>query len=270
MMRYGFIGLGNMGGAILRGMIACGRFPAESVTGFDADEQKIREFAEETGIREGKNCIGIAEDSDVIVLAVKPQQLPGVLAEIAGVNRLTEKLFISIAAGFPIERIVSLLGQPSVSVIRAMPNLNAAVREAITALCQDSPASEEQFETARAVFESVGDVVMLPERQLGVFSAVAGASPAFTFMYADALAMAGVQAGLPRDLSVRIALQAVKGSAVNAVGSSEHLDSLRDRVCSPGGTTIEGVTVLEENGFKGIVMDAIRAVIDKDDMLSGR
>lgn len=269
-MRYGFIGLGNMGGAILRGMIVCGRFRAEDITGFDADAQKLRSVAEETGINEGSGCRETAEKSDVILLAVKPQQLPGVLSEISGTEGLTDKLFISIAAGFPVERIVSMLGQPTVSVIRAMPNLNASVGEAITALCQDSPASEEQLETAKDVFESVGDVVLLPERQLGTFSAVAGASPAFTFMYADALAMAGVQAGLPRDLSVRIALQAVKGSAVNAIRSSEHLDSLRDRVCSPGGTTIEGVTVLEENGFKGTVMDAIRAVIDKDDKLSAR
>ena len=114
----------------------------------------------------------------------------------------------------------------------------------------------------------MGETALLTEKLLGAFSAVAGASPAFTFMYADALAMAGVQAGIPRDLSLKIALQAIKGSCINASVSSEHPDLLRDRVCSPGGTTIEGVTVLEEDGFKGTVMDAIRAVIEKDELLS--
>ena len=269
-MKIRFIGLGNMGYAILRGMVEKGGFAPEDITGYDIDAKKMQQAAEETGIKPSASCSEAVASSDVIILAVKPQQLPSALKEISSLPDLEKKLFLSIAAGFPITRIIYLLLEPSASVIRAMPNLNASVGEAITALCQDSPATEEQMAVARAVFSSVGEVVLLPEKLLGVFSAVAGASPAFTFMYIDALAMAGVQAGLPRALAEKIAIQAVKGSCVNASVSGEHPDTLRDRVCSPAGTTIEGVTVLEENGFKGSVMRAIRAVIDKDNTLSGQ
>ncbi len=267
-MKYGFIGLGNMGGAILRGMVSCGNFSDDVILGFDSDQNKLETAAKETGLTPCDSTKDLARESDVIILAVKPQQLPSVLPQIIDVPDLQEKLFISIAAGFPIQRIRKSLINSKVSVIRAMPNLNAAVGEAITAICQDSPATEEQFDIAEKIFSSVGETVLLTEKLLGAFSAVAGASPAFTFMYADALAMAGVQAGIPRDLSLKIALQAIKGSCINASVSSEHPDLLRDRVCSPGGTTIEGVTVLEENGFKGTVMEAVRAVIEKDDLLS--
>ena len=267
-MKYGFIGMGNMGSAILYGMLKTGNFSSDDIIGFDVDRNVAQSIAEETWIRICSSCSETASESDVIILAVKPQQLPAVLKEISELQGLEKKLFLSIAAGFPITRIIYLLLEPSASVIRAMPNLNASVGEAITALCQDSPATKEQMEIARSVFSSVGEVVLLPEKHLGVFSAVAGASPAFTFMYMDALAMAGVQAGLPRSLAEKIAIQAVKGSSVNASLSEEHLDALRDRVCSPAGTTIEGVTVLEENGFKGSVMRAVRSVIEKDEKLS--
>jgi len=268
-MTYGFIGLGNMGGAILRGMVAGGRFSPGSIAGYDVDSEKTKKIAQETGIAVCRTCRETAEKSDVVILAVKPQYLPGVLEELAAADGVEDKLFISIAAGFPKQRIFEMLGGGGVSVVRAMPNLNAAVGEAITAVCEDSMATAEQIETAREVFESVGETVMLPERLIAAFSAVAGASPAFTFMYADALAMAGVRAGIPRDIAQKAALQAVKGSAVNAMQSNEHPDTLRDRVCSPGGTTIEGVAVLEERGFKGAVMDAVKAVIEKDEKMAG-
>ena len=267
-MTFGFIGLGNMGGAILKGMVSCGRFPAASICGFDADSEKLDAVTKETGITPCSSFCDVISSSDVVLLAVKPQQLPSVLEDASALSSLPSKLFISIAAGFPIARILDLLGCDTIPVIRVMPNLNAQVGEAISAVCEDSPASAEQLETAKDIFSSVGEVVLLKEKLLGAFSAVAGASPAFTFMYADALAMAGVQAGIPRDLSLRIALQAIKGSCVNASLSGEHPDTLRDRVCSPGGTTIEGVTVLEEDGFKGTVMDAVRAVIEKDERLA--
>ena len=268
-MKYGFIGLGNMGGAILRGMVSCGNFNEDSILGFDSDTEKLEAISEETGIIACVSARSLAGESDVILLAVKPQQLPGVLADISDVAGIKDKLFISIAAGFPTDRIRDLLKTPDLSVIRVMPNLNASVGEAITAICKDSPAAEEQFRIAENIFFSVGETVYLQEKLLGAFSAVAGASPAFTFMYADALAMAGVRAGIPRDLSLKIALQAIKGSCINASVSGEHPDLLRDRVCSPGGTTIEGVKVLEEDGFKGTVMDAVQAVIEKDELLSG-
>lgn len=266
-MKYGFIGLGNMGSAILNGMLKSPSFSAEDIMGYDVDPAKLKEIAENTGISACDSCVETADKSDVVILAVKPQQLTSVLEKITILNSLPDKLFISIAAGFPISRITSILRLPTANVIRAMPNLNAAIGEAITALCQNILSPEDHMEIANEIFSSVGEVVLLDEHLFGAFSAVAGASPAFTFMYMDALAMAGVQAGIPRKLAEKIVIQAVKGSAVNAAASEEHFDVLRDRVCSPAGTTIEGVIVLEGNGFKGTVMDAVKAVTEKDNNL---
>ena len=267
-MKYGFIGLGNMGSAILNGMLKSPDFSTEDIIGYDVDPNKLNEISENTGIAVCDSSTETVKNSDVIILAVKPQQLTAVLEEIKVFKSLKKKLFISIAAGFPISRIIHLLDVENASIIRVIPNLNAVVREAITAVCTDSRASEEQLDIARSIFSSVGEVVSIDEAHLGAFSAVAGASPAFTFMYMDALAMAGVQAGIPRALAEKIAIQAVKGSSVNAAASGEHFDTLRDRVCSPAGTTIEGVTVLEENGFKGTVMNAVKAVIEKDNSMT--
>ena len=261
-MKYGFIGLGNMGGAIIRGMIAGGQFEEDEICGFDLDVNKAKQFQEETGISLLASSKDTADQCDVIVLAVKPQYMQDVLDEVKQAD-VSGKLFVSIAAGLSTEYFQNELGE-KVRVVRVMPNLNAAYRDAISGLCAGSSAKEDDLQVGEKIFSAVGTTVRISEDKLAAFSAVAGASPAFAFMYADALAMAAVKAGIPRSAAIKIASAALRGSGTTLMESGVHPDELRDRVCSPGGTTIEGVAVLERNGFKSILMDAVDAVIEKD------
>lgn len=264
-MNYGMIGLGNMGGAILRGMVKSGRFENDHLLGFDVNTEKAAEIRRETGIEIAVSVSEVTEKSDVIILAVKPQFMQTVMDEIRQCG-CEDKLLLSIAAGLPCSYFEREAGGET-RVVRAMPNLNAAFQDAIVGICAGANAKEEDLATAEKIFSSVGESVRIAEDKFAVFSAVAGASPAFTFMYADALAMAAVRGGIPRDAAMKIASAAVRGSGTTLVQSGEHPSVLRDRVCSPGGTTIEGVTVLEENGFAGMIMDAVMAVIEKDGKL---
>jgi pyrroline-5-carboxylate reductase len=261
-MKYGFIGLGNMGTAIMQGMRK-GRYANETILGFDISEDRNKEVSEKLSVTV-LPLKELAKEADVIVLAVKPQYMNDVLQDINTIS-LKDKLFISIAAGLETAYFESSL--PEARVVRVMPNLNAANAEAISAVCGGSTATESDIVIAEEIFASVGETVRVSEKLVPAFSAVAGASPAFVFEFTDALAMAAVQAGIPRALAYKIAAQAVKGSAVTMQRSEEHPDALRDKVCSPGGTTIEGIAVLEKNSFKGIVMEAVEAVIEKDKKL---
>lgn len=261
-MIYGMIGLGNMGGAIIRGMVKSGHFQNDRLLGFDINPEKASELQKETGIVLLDSAAELAGAADVIILAVKPQFMQQVMDEIRQCS--TEgKLFLSIAAGLPCSYFEREAGG-SPRVVRAMPNLNAAYQDAIVGICGGAYAGEEDLQTAEKIFSSVGESVRIAEDKFAVFSAVAGASPAFAFMYADALAMAAVRGGIPRDTAMKIASAAVRGSGTTLMQSGEHPSVLRDRVCSPGGTTIEGVSVLEENGFAGMIIDAVQAVIEKD------
>lgn len=257
-MNYGFIGAGNMGSAIINGLL--NNKKVKTIYAYDIDKTKV------TNLKKVKylDIDKLVEKADVIVLAVKPQMMNNVLNRIIKQD-IKGKLFVSIAAGLNIEYFETKLNKAK--VIRVMPNLNAIYNESISALCKGTYATKSDLKIVENIFNCVGETIILNEKQLPGFSAIAGASPAFTFMYADALALAGVEAGIPRNLSIKIAAQAIKGSAVTLLESGIHPDELRDKVCSPGGTTIEGVKELEEKSFKGIVMEAIEEVIEKDKKL---
>lgn len=258
-MKYGFIGSGNMGGAIMKGMIAAN--PKVTIYAYDIDKNKVLALNKKIKYLKLEDLV---KQADVIVLAVKPQMMEDVLDDIKKLD-YKNKLFISIAAGLKCEYFEEELGK--CHVVRAMPNLNAIYREAISAVCKGKYATNKELDCAKGIFDSIGETIEIKEKQFAAFSAVAGASPAYTFMYADALALSAVRAGIPRNIAIKVAAQAIKGSAITILESGEHPDSLRDKVCSPGGTTIEGVKELEENGFKGIIMEAIDEVIEKDEEL---
>ena len=255
-MIYGFIGLGNMASAILRGMRESGRFEHDVLAGYDVDSSKadrvdrMFDSEEET-----------AQKADVVILAVKPQFMDGVLDRIAP----GDKPVISIAAGKETGYYEAKI--PGIRIVRAMPNINAKCLSAVTALCTGKGAVEGDLVLAEAVFGTVGRTLRVPERLFAAFSAVASASPAFSYLYIDALARAGVKAGMPRSLALDAAAASVWGSARLVMESGEHPISLMDQVTSPGGTTIEGVEALKELGFENAVHKAISAVIEKDKRL---
>ena len=261
-MKYGFIGLGNMAGAIIRGMYRSRNFTEDLILGFNRSSEKTEKLAKETGLAPCRDMLEIVDRADVVILAVKPQGLPDILPEIAGRLKDTQ-LLISIAAGKGLSYYEESLSS-EVPVIRVMPNINAKAGQSVTALCGGTYCKEKHMKIAKKIFSSVGTVYELEEDQIPAFSAIAGASGAFIHLYIDALASAGVKAGFSRDFSEHIACETVKGSAELTLKSNEHPIALMDQVCSPGGTTIEGVHVLKKLGFETAVQQAIEAIIKKD------
>jgi len=265
-MIYGFIGLGNMASAIIHGMTRSGKFDSDTIIGFNRSPGKTLKLTEETGLNGVESAAAVAQKAEVIVLAVKPQMMGDVLPEIASMVT-PEKLVVSIAAGKPTTFYEAAL-QPGVPVVRVMPNINAKVQAATTGVCAGKYATRAHLELVKAMFATVGGVYELAEAQFPAFSAIGGASGAFIHLYIDALASAGVKAGLPRTLSQEIAAQTVLGSAKLTLESGEHPIALCDQVCSPGGTTIEGIHTLKRLGFESAVQQAIDAIITKDKSLA--
>ena len=264
-MKYGFIGLGNMAGAILRGMHRSGSFARDELLGYNRTAAKTEALRDEIGLVPCADAKEVAARADVLVLAVKPQMLPDVLPEIRPVVT-PETLVISIAAGKPTSYYEEALTE-GVPVVRVMPNINAKVGLSATAVCGGKNAEPEHIDLARKLFSSVGAVYTLKEEQFAAFMAIAGASGAFVHLYIDALASAGVKAGLSRAFSEELACQTVLGSAMLTHRSDKHPIALMDEVCSPGGTTIEGVHTLKRLGFETAIQQAVQAIIEKDKTL---
>ena len=261
-MIYGFIGLGNMAGAIIRGMRASETFRDMEICGYEKHPEKARAL----NVLAFDSLAKFVNFSDVIVLAVKPQALEPLLAELKGILR-PDKLLVSIAAGKACSYYETAC--PGIPFVRVMPNINAAAGASVTAVCGGSKATPEHVRIVRELFQAIGSVYELPEYQLSAFSAVAGAAPAYTYLYIDALASSAVLAGLPRAMAQDIAQDMVLGSAKYLKESGTHPLALADRVCSPGGTTIEGLHKLRELGFEHAVYQAIAAEIEKDKRLGG-
>ena len=264
-MIYGFIGLGNMASAILRGMAASGNFADDTLCGFNRSEGKTLALWHEIGLVPCTDAAAVVEMADVVVLAVKPQMLPDVMPAVAEQMK-SGKLLVSIAAGKPTSWYEAQLPEGT-PVVRVMPNINARVGAAACGVCPSRSATEEHLAVVREMFSAVGKVYDVPEHLFAAYTAIAGSSGAFVHLYIDALAEAGVRAGLARPLAEALAAQATLGAALLTQQSGEHPIALCNQVCSPGGTTIEGVHVLKKLGFESAVQQAAQAVIDKDSKL---
>ena len=264
-MDYGFIGLGNMAGAILAGMAASGEFKNDRIYGFNRSPGKTMTLSESVGLIPCESAAEVAKKAQTLVLAVKPQMLPAVMDEIAGVVK-PDQTVISIAAGKPLCWYEQRF-KTGVPVVRVMPNINAKVKSAVSAVCPGANAGEEQAAVAEKIFATVGSVYRIDESMFGPFSAIGGASGAFVYLYIDALADAGVKAGFSRAFAVELATYTVLGSAKLVKETGEHPIALANQVCSPGGTTIEGVLTLKRLGFESAVQQAVQAIIDKDEKL---
>ncbi len=260
-MKYGFIGLGNMGSAIIAGMVRSGNFSSDSIYGFDKDAAKIAALESVCGLIAADSIETLCFTCDVVVLSVKPQMFPDVVPTVK-TNIRPEALVISIAAGKTLEYFKEKLH--GVAVARVMPNINALVGSATSAYCVNEHVTEQQKRYVEAIFKAVGTADELDEKLFSVFSALAGCSPAFTYLYIDALARAAVKHGMPRQQALGIAASAVFGSARMVMEDGSHPADLADRVCSPGGVTIEGVLTLRDKGFESAVHSAVDAMVAKD------
>ncbi|MDR1560070.1 MAG: pyrroline-5-carboxylate reductase [Clostridiales bacterium] len=265
-MKIGFIGCGNMAGAILSGCLQKDFFKPDDVMVYEKDTDRLTYIINTWGVRGAADTRELMDFSDAVILGVKPGILPALLPEIGPAASKKAVLFISIAAGQSLARIEELLGQEA-SVIRVMPNLNARIGEGVAAVCANSRVTEEEKQFVMDMFRAIGIARELPEEQFSVFTAISGCSPAFTYMYIDALARAAVRLGMNKKLATEIAAAAVAGSAKTLSQSKAHAWELIDQVCTPGGSTIEGISALQVGYFDAVVASAVNACVEKDKRL---
>lgn len=258
----GFIGAGNMATAIIKGLILSGSFDSDDIAVFDPCKEKLSTLCAEYHISAFCSENEIASCCDTVVLAVKPNVLASVLEKVKAELKENDPLIISIAAGKTLEYIGSYLDyEPKLA--RVMPNINATVLAAVSAFCL-SQRAKKYFDDVKSFCEAFGIATEIDESLFSIYTAVAGCSPAFAYMFIDSLARAATKNGMPKDKALRAAAGAVLGSAKMILESDEHPWSLVDKVCSPGGTTIEGVAALQESGFEAAITKAVEASFNKD------
>lgn len=262
-MKYkvGFIGCGNMAKAIIGGLINNAGITPKDIIAADASEAAIKKASDNIGIDTTLNNKEVASNSDVLFLSVKPQFYETVIAEIKDTISANQ-IVVTIAPGKTLAWLAERIGS-DVKLVRTMPNTPALVGEGITAVCKNSLVSDEEFLYIMSLLSSFGLAEEISENLMDVVVSVSGSSPAYVFMFIEAMADAAVLDGMPRDKAYKFAAQAVLGSAKMVIETGKHPGELKDMVCSPAGTTIAAVRVLEENHFRGTVIDAVEAAIER-------
>ena len=256
MKTIGFIGAGNMGEAMIRGLLRGGNFTPEQITASGPREERMAELRKAYGINAGTSNAEPA-GADIVVLSVKPQILGRVLDEV-GKRIGSDALVISIAAGVPVAAIQSRLA-PGARVIRAMPNTPALVDAAATAIAGGEHARQSDLDEAKRIFDAIGITVILEETHLDAVTGLSGSGPAYVFLILEALSDAGVKVGLSRRNAQLLAAQTLLGSAKLLLETNEHPGRLKDMVTSPGGTAITGLHTLENGGLRTTLMNAVEA-----------
>ena len=274
-MKLGVIGVGNMGAAIIKGYIAGGADPT-SVCICGHNPEKTAEFAKETGVTVCENISALTQECGAVMIAVKPKDVKGVFVEMRGALT-ADKVIISIAAGLSIASLSEMAAGSgraagadraanageSLKIVRVMPNTPSMVGAGMSALCRSESVSDEDFEFVMNIFKSIGEAEEIAENLMDAVTGVSGSGPAFVYLFIEALADGAVLAGLPRAKATKFAAQTVLGSAKMVLETGQHPGELKDAVCSPAGTTIEGVRSLEAAGFRNAAMSAVIAAAEK-------
>lgn len=258
-MKIGFIGAGNMGGAIIAGALRGGVIKPEELYISRKRPQLSVELAEK-GAHVLSDNIELARTADCVVLAVKPVYAPQVLAEAH--DALAGKLVVSIMAGWSFEMLRDALPQ-SARFIRVMPNTPLAVGEGMSLISARYTCTQEEFAFVRSLFAAAGEVELVEDAVYTAANGISGCGPAFVYQFIEALADGGVRYGVPRALAYKLAAQTVVGAGKMVLETGSHPGTLKDAVCSPGGTTIEGVFALERGGMRAAVIDAVGATVEK-------
>jgi pyrroline-5-carboxylate reductase len=253
----GFIGCGNMAKAMIGGLTKSKLFNPENILCYDPSEAARAQVAENFGVRIVDSNVEVAEKADYLVLAIKPFLYGQILAEIAKSVKPTT-IVIVIAVGVSFDDVKGILGE-QIKVVRTQPSTPAFVGESDSTICPDELMSQADIADVLAIFDSFGKTEIISEKLMGVVPGIASSAPAYVMIFIEAMADAGVLHGFPRDQAYRLAAQAVYGSAKLVLESGEHPAKLKDQVCTPGGTTIEAVRVLEEKGFRAAVISAVDA-----------
>jgi len=260
-MKLGFIGCGNMAKAMIGGIISSKIFDPKEIIASDSYTKGLLKTEQDLGINVTTDNREVAMNSGVVVLSVKPQYYDSVIKEISNVIK-DDNIIVTIAPGQTLEKLEGQFGK-AVKIVRTMPNTPALVGEGITGVCKNALVTDEEINYVCNILSGFGKAEIIEERMMDAVVAVSGSSPAYVFMFIEAMADAAVMEGMPRDKAYKFAAQAVYGSAKMVMETGKHPGELKDMVCSPGGTTIEAVRVLEEKGLRSSVIEAMKACTEK-------
>ncbi|WP_313699918.1 pyrroline-5-carboxylate reductase [Pantoea sp.] len=264
--KIGFIGGGNMAKAIIGGLVNSGKITPSDIFVYDRKAETNQAMAEQYGINAAESADALAREVDILFGAVKPNVILKVLKELSG-SLKKEALVVSIAAGVTLDSLSSVLGYDR-KLVRAMPNTPSLVSEGMTSVTPNVLVEQAEIDEVVAIFECFGKAAVVDEYLIHSVVGVSGSAPAYVFMFIEAMADAAVLGGMPRAQAYQFAAQAVKGAAQMVLTTGKHPAELKDMVCSPGGTTIEAVKVLEEKGMRSAVMEAMQQCMAKSEKLS--
>ena len=263
----GFLGAGQMATALASGWVKAGQLDPSRVLASDPLAPSREAFRLATGIEAGTSNTDVASKSNVLILAVKPQMLPVLLAEV-GISIRSDALVISIAAGVKLQKLAEQMPTKP-RLIRVMPNTPALVGSSASAYSLGPTATAEDASLVKGLFEAVGVAFEVPEKLLDAVTGLSGSGPAFAYVFIEALADGGVKMGLPRDVALKLAAQTVLGAAKMVLETGQHPGQLKDAVASPGGTTIAGLHALELGAFRAAAMNAVEAAAKRSQELGG-
>lgn len=265
-MKIGFIGTGNMGGAILKGYSKKAASSGSEILAFDADPAKLMEIAEKYRVYPAKSPGLLVAGSDIVILGLKPDIFEKVMPEISEAYT-DDKLVVSMAAGVSISFIEKYLGQKA-KVVRIMPNTPALIGQGMTAVAKNVNVDDELFSTVMDIFDSTGKAEEVTEDLMDCVTALSGSSPAYAYMFIEALVSAAEKNGMERAKGTVFAAQAMLGAAKMVLETKESPERLRENVCSPGGTTIEAVQVLKKRDMAGVIEEAFSAALNKSKVMT--
>jgi len=263
----GFIGAGKMAEGIIKGILKSNLFPPNRIFAADIDTKRLETMKTEYRIETGSNS-EILQKGDLIFLAVKPQHIDEVFQELKGIP-LERKCFLSIMAGVTTQRIEERLGE-NVPVIRVMPNIAATVQTAASAYCLGRWATERDAAMAQSILETFGTATQVEEPLMDAITGLSGSGPAYVYAFIEALSDGGVMMGLPRDTALSLTAQTVLGAAKLLMETEEHPAVLREKVTSPGGTTIHGLEAMERHGFRNAVIQAVIRATERSKELGSK
>ncbi len=263
-MKIGFIGAGNMATAIIEGLLASGETQANDIFVSRRNLQELVAFTEKYNINPYSTNEELVKGVDIVILAVKPNGIAGVLQPLQESLQKHKPVIVSIAAGVTLEVLEEYVGVEDLELIRVMPNVNAVVKESISALCHNIFTTVETKQKVLSIFSSIGVAMEVEEQYFQIFAAIGGSAPAYAYLFIDSLARGAVKNGMPKDLATKIAAQAVLGSAKMVLESDTNPWGLIDTVCSPGGTTVAGLMAMEDNGFISSVVKGVDATIARE------
>lgn len=266
MIKLGFIGVGNMGGSILSGVLSKKVLPENNIFVFDTNPELLTKTSTGSGFNIAKSNTALCAQCDMVLLAVKPNVCESVLGECSAF--LQNKALISIVTGWSRPRLAAII--PNTRILRVMPNTPCLVGEGMSVFDSDHTLFEAEYNLAAQIFSSIGKLETVQPQLMSAITGISGSGPAYVYMFIEALADGGVRVGLPRKTAYTLAAQTVLGSAKMVLETGIHPGQLKDNICTPGGTTIEAIAVLEQAGLRAAVIDAVTACANKADEMSGR